>query len=327
MDVTVVIVSYRVPELLARCLASIRDTTTARAVRSVVVDNASGDGTVEQIQRNFPQVTVIANEENRGFSIASNQATAAAESEAILFLNPDTELQPHALDEMLDFLESHPDVGVIGPRLVYPDGQTQPSRRRDPTLLIALVESTLIQRWWPRCPVLAHYYAGDQSEGETQQVDWLVGACLLIRRAALRKAGGFDERFFMYSEEMDLCRRIRENGWRVVYLPSARVTHHEGRSSEQNLARRARTFNESKCRYFEKYLGASVGRALRLFLLANTLTDLLIEGLKLAIGHRRELRATRVRNLVDVARFQLNHLGSEARCSIRWATDNARNPD
>jgi len=216
---------------------------------------------------------------------------------------------PDALATMLSYLEANPGVGAVGPRLLYPDGVTQSSRRRFPTPVTALVESTLVQRWWPDSPVLRSYYLEDRSPDQIQDVDWLTGACLLARGEAIRSIGGFDERFFMYSEELDLGRRLRDSGWRIVYLPAARVVHHEGRSSELNPARRAQDFNESKCRYFEKHHGAAVGRALRVFLLANATIDLTEETIKLALRHRPELRRKRVRNLAKVVLYQWRHLG------------------
>jgi N-acetylglucosaminyl-diphospho-decaprenol L-rhamnosyltransferase len=225
-----------------------------------------------------------------------------------MFLNPDAELDSGALAELTTSLWSESDVGVVGPHLVFPDGTTQPSRRRFPNIPLALVESTSLQQLWPRFPGLDHYYVRDRSDAVRQDVDWLVGACLLARRAVLEDVGGFDERFFMYSEELDWCRRVRAAGWRVLYCPTARVIHREGQSSEQNLARRARTFQESKARYFEKYYGHAVGRALRLYLLGLTIIDLLLEGAKLAAGHRPELRRQRVVALGSLAREQWRRL-------------------
>ena len=312
IDVSVVVVSYNVRELLGRCLRSLAAAAPGRTLEILVVDNGSSDGTVETVQREFPDVTLIANAANRGFTAANNQATAVAHGTTLLYLNPDTEVRPGALEAMLAHLEEDPHVGVVGPRLSFPDGRTQSSRRRFPTPLTALVESTIVQRWWPACPVLDWYYVMERSDEETQDVDWLYGACLLVRRDVIETVGAFDERFFMYSEEVDLCRRIRDRGWRVVYVPAARVVHYEGRSSEQDLARRAQNFHESKCRYVEKHFGPSVGRALRIFLLAQTSLDLAEEALKLALGHRVDLRRERVRNLAQVVAYQWHHLGGAA---------------
>lgn len=309
LDLSVVIVSYNVRDLLGQCLESVYQTVEDRTVEVIVVDNGSRDGTVETVAARFPEVRLLANSGNPGFGAANNQAFSLASGRALLYLNPDAELRPGALSAMLDYLDAHPDVAVVGPRTFYPNGAGQSTRRRFPTPLTALVESTRLQRLgWIQGP-LARYYVADRSDSEEQDVDWLVGACLMVRRSVMESVGGFDERFFMYSEELDLCQRIRQRGWRIVYLPNAEIIHHEGRSSEQNLARRALAFNESKCRYFEKHFGAPTGRALRLYLLANTVGDLAEESLKFLIGHRRELREARIRQLWQVAVQQGRRLG------------------
>ncbi|MGH2461922.1 MAG: glycosyltransferase family 2 protein [Chloroflexota bacterium] len=316
-DASIIIVSYNTRDLLHRCLGSLERAAPGRHLETIVVDNGSLDGTVDLVRRDFPGVRLIANDGNLGFTAANNQALAISSGRFVLFLNPDAELMPDALAVMLAYLEANPRVGVVGPRLSFPDGRIQPSRRRFPTPVTALVESTLVQRWWPRSPILQRFYLRDRSPGEVQEVDWLTGACLLARREAIEAVDGFDERFFMYSEELDLCREIRNHGWSISFLPTARVIHHEGRSSGQNLARRAQTFNESKCRYFEKHYGPGVGRALRLYLLVNTTADLIEESLKLALRHRPELRRERVGNLRRVVWFQWRRLRGES--SVRRA--------
>lgn len=309
VDVSIVVVSYNVRDDLLRCLGSIQAATRELVVEVIVVDNASSDGTGAAVQKRFPAVTLVVSPVNRGFSVANNQGIRLARGSHVLFLNPDTVIAPETLDVLVDCLRAKPDVGVVGPRLRYGDGQLQPSRRHFPTPATALVESAVPQRWWPDHPLLRHFFAADQTDDQLQDVDWLVGACLLTRREVIDAVGGFDERFFMYSEELDWCKRVRRAGWRILFVPTAEVTHFEGRSSEQNLARRATNFIESRCRYFEKHSGLAVGRALRLYLLANTLYDLGFESVKLALGHRADLRQTRIRALRAVAADQLRHLG------------------
>lgn len=309
VDLSILIVSWNVAPLLQRCLRSIvqqsaptdlpriRKLTTPAAAGAtlevIVVDNASRDESVTMLTAEFPWVQVIVNADNAGFTRANNQAFAASRGAAALFLNPDTEVSPGALTTLLVYLRAHPNVGVLGPRLRYPDGSIQSSRRRFPTLATALFESTLLEQWWPHNPAARAYRLEDVPDDRAQDVDWLVGACLLVPRHVLDQVGTWDEGFFMYSEELDLCRRIRDAGWRVVYLPQAEVIHYEGKSSEQVVAARHVRFQTSKVRYFAKYHGRLVAEVLRLFLLATYAWQLLEEGIKWLLGHKRPLRASR----------------------------------
>ncbi len=302
-DLTLVIVSWNVCELLRRCLQSIL--ATEGDVEIVVVDNASTDGSPEMVQEAFPQVRLIANEENRGFTAANNQGLALAQGRALMLLNPDTEVVEDALATMVEYLDAHPKVGALGPRLLFPDGRQQPSRRRFPTFATALVESTVIQEWWADNRILRRYYMADTPDDAIQPVDWVVGACLLVRREAYEQVGGLDEGFFMYSEELDWCKRIKDAGWEVVYLPTATVIHHEGKSSEQVVPARHIRFQTSKVRYFRKHHGSLQAEALRWFLLATYVYQLAREGLKWLVGHKRPLRVERMRAYRQVLRSGL----------------------
>jgi len=326
-DLSVVIVSWNVRDLLRRCLHSTikgRPTvgrsdaahSTAEGVGArsprpgaaahptlanpqhcrleiIVVDNASADGSVEMVRAEFPRVRLIANADNRGFPAANNQGLAVAQGRYVLLLNPDTEVVGDALAGMVAYADAHPDVGVVGPQLLNPDGSVQSSRRRFPTLATALLESTWLQPYAPR-GVLERYYVLDRPDDEVQDVDWVKGAALMARAEAVQQVGLMDEDFFMYSEELDWCRRFREAGWRVVYLPSAQIVHYEGKSSEQVVPARHIHFQTSKVHYFRKHHGVIVAEALRLFLLGNYVWQLGLEGAKWLVGHRRSLRAQRV---------------------------------
>jgi N-acetylglucosaminyl-diphospho-decaprenol L-rhamnosyltransferase len=228
-----------------------------------------------------------------------------AQGRCLLLLNPDTEVVAGALATMVQYLEAHPAVGALGPRLLFPDGRQQPSRRRFPTLATALVESTVIQEWWADNRILRRYYMADTPDDAVQPVDWVVGACLLVRREVYEQVGGLDEGFFMYSEELDWCKRIVDAGWEVVYLPTATVIHHEGKSSEQVVPARHIRFQTSKVRYFRKHHGWLQAEMLRGFLLATYLYQLAREGLKWLVGHKRPLRAERMRAYGQVLRSGL----------------------
>ena len=221
-----------------------------------------------------------------------------------MLLNPDTEVVGDALHTVVAFADDHPRVGVVGPQLLAPDRTVQPSRYRFPTLATAVFESTWLQPYSPR-RVLDRCYIRDRPDGATQEVDWVRGAALLVRREAIDQVGLLDEAYFMYSEELDWCRRIRDAGWRVVYLPAARIVHHEGKSSDQAISARHVNFHTSKVRYFRKHHGRAIAEGLRCFLLASYAWQMVIEGAKWLIGHRRPLRAQRLAAYGHVLRSRL----------------------
>ncbi|MCU0519594.1 MAG: glycosyltransferase family 2 protein, partial [Anaerolineae bacterium] len=217
-----------------------------------------------------------------------------AAGDYVLLLNPDTEVVGNAPQELVAYLQAHPDVGLVGPRLLNSDGTPQSSRRRFPNLAILFLESTWLQ------PLLSdrqlrRYCIQDRPDTEEQDVDWVTGAAMMIRREVLQDVGPFDESYFMYSEELDWCRRIRRAGWRITYVPSAQVIHHGGKSSDQVVAARHVYFQASKILYARKHHGRSVAEVLRFWLLGQYVWQSALEGLKWLLNHRRKLRAERIR--------------------------------
>ena len=302
-DFSIVIVNWNVRDLLRRCLTSI--SAPGRAELDVtVVDNGSSDGSCDMLRAEFPSVRLIANDANRGFPAANNQGLAASGGRYIMVLNPDTEIVGDALARMLAYLEAHHEVGALGPQLLNPDGSHQSSRRRFPTFATALFESTWLQSRAPR-GVLRRFYVEDVPAGATQEVDWLTGACIVVRREVLQQVGGFDESFFMYSEELDWCKRIKSAGWKIVYLPEAQVVHHVGKSSEQAVAARHIHFQTSKVRYFRKHHGQLTAGLLRAFLLAMYLWQIGLEAVKALLGHQRDMRRQRIAVYGQVVRSGL----------------------
>lgn len=305
---SIVIVSWNVRELLRDCLRSIEQTQGDLTVEVIVVDSASADGSPAMVAAEFPQVTLIASDENVGFPWGNNMGIAKAHGRYILLFNPDTILHENALVHMVDYLEKHLDVGVVGAQLLNEDGSVQSSRRRFPTLITAFFESTWLQSRAPQ-RILNRYYALDIADDQTADVDWVMGACLMTRQEIARTVGGMDEGYFMYSEELDWCRRIKMAGWRVVYLPAAQVTHYQGKSSEQVVAQRHIYFNQAKLRYFRKYHGRVPALILRLFLLLNYLAQMALEAGKGVVGHKRPLRWQRVQAYWLVLRSGLRPAG------------------
>jgi hypothetical protein len=237
----VIVVSYQVRELLDRCLDSFAGSRSSGAnrlaIETWVVDNASTDGSAEMVRQRHPRVRLIANQENRGFAAASNQALREVLQENascyVLLLNPDTEVVGDALNLLVDHLEQFPEVGAVGPALVYPDGRFQHSAFAFPgvaqlfldlfPLHGRLIESRLNGRY-PR-----DWYAA----GQPFDIDHPLGAALMVRTDVVEQVGLLDEQFFMYGEEVDWCWRIKKAGWVVRCVPEARVVHHEGRSTAQ----------------------------------------------------------------------------------------------
>ena len=220
------VVAYRSRDLVRACLGSLRDAAPATGLATVVVDNASGDGTVEMIRAEFPEVTLVANDRNTGFAAASNRGIRLGSAPYVLALNPDTRVPPGALDRLVEVIEAHPRVGVCGCRLEREDGSFDHAARRSfPTVLGALGHFTGAGRGKRAPSALAQYRAPDVDSGE---VDAVNGAFMLMRRAALDEVGLFDEGYWMYMEDLDLCFRLGEAGWVTWYEPSVTVTHVKG---------------------------------------------------------------------------------------------------
>ncbi|MBN1640796.1 MAG: glycosyltransferase family 2 protein [Anaerolineae bacterium] len=304
---SVIVVNWNVRDLLDRCLASVVGSAAAagaepgtwllpsgRAFEVLVVDSASSDDSVGMVRERYPQVRLYASETNLGYAGGNNLGIRESRGRCLLVLNPDAELVGDCLETLCAYLASHPEVGVVGPQLRYPDGSIQSSRRRFPTLRTALVDSTFLEKWFPRHPALRRYKVLDQPDDAVCEVDWVVGACLLVRREAIEEVGLMDERYFMYSEELDWQRRIRDAGWVVVYLPAAQVVHHEGKSSQQVRALTDIRYGRSKVRYFRQHHGALHGEVVRQWLLVHYRYEWTVEALKWLAGHRRDLRRARM---------------------------------
>lgn len=308
VDVSIVIVNWNVSELLQACLQSIYQNSGDLTIQTIVVDSGSADDSCAMVRQNFPQVELFDMERNVGFPAGNNIGMRAAIGRNIYLLNPDTELIGDALQIMLKHIESSPKIGLIGSWLQYPDGRIQSSRRRFPTVWTGLFESTWLEPWAPKS-ILDNYYMNDKPDDRPSEVDWVMGASMFASRTAVEAVGGMDEAYVMYSEELDWCRRIKEAGYTIVWQPEAKVVHYSGASSDQASTRRHINFNRAKLRYFRKYHGRFASGVIRLMLLANYGGQILIEGTKYLVGHRRELRQQRVGAYWQVLRSGLKPAG------------------
>lgn len=225
-DVSVVVVTHEHREQIAACLDSLRRLPDATVREVIVVDNASTDGTAEVVASAYREVRLLRGDRRRGFSANANRGAALARGRHLLFLNPDTVVYPGALDLLSRYLDEHPDVGCVGPQLVYADGSFQPSVRHYPDLVTTLVRRTPL-RWVLSKSQLERRYLmlDDEPVGGDRDVDWMLGAALLVRREAFADLDGFDEGYRLYCEDIDLCWRMRQRSWGVRHLNDAVVEH------------------------------------------------------------------------------------------------------
>jgi N-acetylglucosaminyl-diphospho-decaprenol L-rhamnosyltransferase len=267
--VSVVVVSYNTREELLACLASLHGVRLPLEV--IVVDNASSDASADGVRGRFPTARVVAETENLGFARASNRGWRRAAATDILFLNSDAELRPGALETMSALLDARPEVGIVGPRTRNTDGTLQVACGLPLTPLGEWRQGRLVEGVRRRDPqALAQLEARCAREHEPA---WVSGACLLARRRTLEVLGGFDERFFLYEEDVDLCHRAHRAGFRVVHTPEAEVVHHLGRSMARAASSRVRfEYDRSHLLYYRKHNGPLLATLLRFHLLARAVS-------------------------------------------------------
>ena len=256
VDCSVVIVNYRTDEVLADCLASLTKTGAPPELEVIVVDNG-GTLAAGGFRERLSQVRLVDNGENVGFARAANQGIRLARGRHVLCLNPDTVVHEGALAAMIAYLDAHPGIGAVGARLLESDGSLQYSCRRFPGYLtIFFGRYALLTRLFPRNAASRDYLYLDWDHRTVREVDWVSGACVMVRREVIDTVGGFDEGYFLFVEDMDWCRRIRDRGWRVVYLPDAVVTHHIGASRGPAPARIVWARHRGMLRYVRKHYRA-----------------------------------------------------------------------
>lgn len=262
VELSVIVVSYNTRELLARCLQSLAPASPQVAPEIIVVDNASRDGSAEMLVRESPRVTFIANTTNLGFARAVNQGIRASRGAFLALVNSDAEASAGSLDALVAFLKNRPAVGAVGPQILLPDGRRSNSCFRFPNLIRPYLNFEVLRGVCGDYFSLA-YPAASPVLVNGGAVDWLSGACLMLRRKALDQVGLLDERFFMYFEDTDLCRRLRRGGWVVWYLPAVRVVHQVGQSSGRDRERLRLELRRSCLHYFRTHHPGPVAWAVR----------------------------------------------------------------
>ena len=257
IDLSVVILNWNARPFLVACLDSILRQNWRCAIEVIVVDNDSQiDDSVEVVRRDYPDVTLIQSGGNIGFSAGNNVGWRASSGRFVLFLNPDTVVENGALDVLCDWMDAHPNVGAIGPRMTYPDGELQASARGFPSFGAGLFRNSFLGRLWPGNPWSRGYLQTGADAARERAVDWLSGSAILARRAALQQIdlgrGPWDEDFFMYCEDIDLCYRLMQNGWPRFYVPAATIQHHIGKSSDLAQGRSIRRHHAAMWLFYRK---------------------------------------------------------------------------
>lgn len=259
MDLSIIIVNYNVKEFLQNLLHSIDKAAKEIRHEVIIVDNASDDGSVEFLQKNFPSIKLIANKTNAGFGKANNQGMEIAGGKYILLLNPDTLLSEDTLKEMLNFLEATPGAGMAGCKILNPDGTLQLACRRSfPGPWTSFCKVTGLSTLFPKSKLFARYNLTFLDENQTYEVDAISGSFMMLKKEVYEKIGGFDEDFFMYGEDLDLCYRIQKAGYKVYYLHSTQIIHYKGESTRRSSLDETKIFYEAMHLFVKKHFSTSV---------------------------------------------------------------------
>ena len=254
--IDLVIVNYNSLELLHDCLASIKCSCNGSKPNIVVSDNGS-DEPISYIRRTYTDITIVRNKENLGYSKAINDILSSTDAPYIVLLNPDTiVVSDYFFESIVDFMNSNPDVGILGPGIVDPDGSLQGSARSFPRFhSLFFGRRSLLTKIFPKSRLTcANILTNNLDDTNPVKADWVSGACMVIRREALEHVGKMDDRFFMYWEDVDWCKRMWDNGWKVMYWPEIKIMHHVGGSSDSRIIHSVFDFHKSAILYFEKHI-------------------------------------------------------------------------
>jgi GT2 family glycosyltransferase len=256
IDLSICIVSFMTRELLRDCLNSINNQPSIYSTEIIIVDNGSSDGTLEMLKTDFPQIQLIQNSKNLGFTYPMNQALRAAQGRYLVQLNPDTLMIEDALRELFIFMQAHPEVGICGPKVLNRDGTLQKQcRRGEPRPLAVIGHFLRLGKIFPKNKSLNEYLLNYLDEDEANPVAGVAGSCMMIRREVIDQIGYLDEQYFAYQEDADYCRRARDAGWQVYYLPTAKIIHFGGQGgSRVQPVRSIIEWHRSYWIYYRKHL-------------------------------------------------------------------------
>ncbi len=275
IDLSIIIVNWNTKRYLLRCLESVFDSEKRNAWEVTVIDNGSQDGSAKEVKKSFPNIRLIANEENCGFARATNQGIQHSSGRYVLLLNPDTEVRKSSIERLLAFMDAYPDTGITGVQLINGDGSKQNSIANFPSLATELLNKSLLRWVFPR-----RFPGKERAYLEPKEVESVIGACMLVRREAIDRVGMLDEDYFLFFEETDWCYRMRKAGWKVFHLPQSEVVHFQGKGAEIRKREAKVEYYRSRYHFFRK----NRGELQYILLLLGLVTKLKVEILSLFMG-------------------------------------------
>jgi len=261
MDLSIVILNYKSKNMVKECLRGIKSVGVDLKYEIIVVDNGSGDGVGKMLQENFPEVKFIASPKNIGFAAGNNLGIRTARGRYVMIMNPDIAVFQGSVETLVKYMDEHQNVGIAGPKLLNPDRTVQHSVYSFPRKMTPVYRRTSLGNIRAGKAEIGRYLMSDWDHADARDVDWLLGACLIVRRETLRVVGLFDERYFLYFEDTDWCRRFWEKGWKVSYVPDSIMVHfHRRESAEAHLLqslfkKTTQAHILSSIKYFLKYRG------------------------------------------------------------------------
>ncbi|MHC5063391.1 MAG: glycosyltransferase family 2 protein [Planctomycetota bacterium] len=296
-DLSVVILSWNTRDMTLACLRALAVDQSEFSREVIVVDNGSEDGSADAVAAEFPEIKLLRNEENEGYSRGNNMGAELASGRFLCLLNSDTEVRPRALDEMLRFIDCNPEYGAVGPRLVHPDGRVQPACKRFPGLFTALCFDSFWGSFPPGSWVQRRYLMKDFDHLESRDVDQPPGACFMMRRELWQELGGMDGELWLFYNDVDLCRRIKSKGQRIRYLASAEVMHHEG-ASTSSFGKFVVIWNRNRMAYYRKQYGSWTDWYLRLVVRMRALEESIRAGFRHKDPAARRSERAHIRGMV-----------------------------
>lgn len=303
VDISIVIVSYNTKKLLLQCLNSIYRNSTKFNFEVIVIDNNSSDGSQDSVRREFPQVTLIENKANVGFAKANNQGIAISKGRYFLLLNPDTEVLPHSIDLIVEFMDKDSRAAVVGPKLLNTNRTIQESHHRFPSSNQEFMENTFLDN------LLYPFIKRRESKSSwvyngAFEVDWVTGACLAIRREVVDEIGVFDGNFFLYYEEVDFCYRAKQRGWKVFFLPESEVIHYRGQSTKKNLSASLSEAYKSKYYFLKKCYPAEEVASIRKITMLGCRNRLWLWRMAYVLGFRKNEAKERIKACNNILKIK-----------------------